>query len=606
MPSDRLETEIFRIRALAACMCLLLAVPAIELARMQIFHAGRYRSSLDRQSIRRVRLPAPRGRILDRNGKCLADTRPSYSIAVYVEELRKPGSLSRTIEAVEAAVHKTGGIIGLRPEIGPEDIRRHIRQRAPLPLVAWRDADWKAISRFAEYPDQPSGVDVFVEPVRTYPMGRLAAHVLGYVGKRDQAAAEEEDPFSYYLPDMTGRYGIESAYDRELAGLAGAQLIRVDAAGFKHRAEMEREAVLGRDITLSIDWRIQRLAEEALSDARGAAVIVEPFSGEILAMASSPSFDPNRFGIGIDPEEWRELLTDEARPLFNRAIQAAYPPGSVFKPVVALAALDSAAASPATTFVCSGSFRIGNAEFDCWQTTGHGAIDLEKAIEQSCNAYFCQLGLLCGHQRIADMARELGFGERTGIVLAAGGMTENPGLVPDEEWKKRRLREGWRPGDTCNMSIGQGFVLATPLQVAMMCACLANGGTLLTPRLVLNPSDGAYEAGRRAKCDRRAIEIVRQGMRDVIENASGTGRRAHVEGVELAGKTGTAEYGPSHARKKYTWMMAFGPYENPRYALAIVVEEGVSGGITVAPRVAQIFRGLLALESHDSAAGAEG
>ena len=606
--SDQLDSELMRVRMALLAMLAALGFLGVMLWRIQVFSTSQYKDSLDRQSIRLVRLPAARGSILERNGVCLAQNRPSYNIAVYVEELRKPGRMSNTVDEVERVIRRVGGIIGARPEVTRDDILMHVKKRLPLPFLAWRDIDQRTLARWSESNVLLPGVDVYIEPVRFYPMGSLAAHVMGYVGRAqpDPGLEEEEEPYHYYLPEMEGTYGVEKTFNGQLAGEAGLQAIRVDASGFKHEQVKDRESLQGQDISLTLDFRIQRLAEEALGEDRGAVVVVDPRNGEVLAMASAPAFDPNRFGSGMSSEEWAELEGSESRPMINRALQGAYPPGSTFKPVVAFAAMEGGGGREDTRFGCQGFFQIGSARFHCWQKDGHGWLALRKGLEQSCNAYFCQLGLQCGHDRIAQMARALGLGKRTGIKLGSESGLEAAGVVPDRQWKKDRLHEGWWPGDTCNMAIGQGFLTATPLQMAMATAAIANGGSLYRPQLVLGPGQQGVLV-RRIALSPESLRVIRGGMRDVVQADTGTGRRAQVAGVEMAGKTGTAEFGPKADRKKYTWMTVFAPFDNPRYAAAMLIEEGVSGGITVAPRIAKLMGGVFQLAGLDVwKAGAEG
>jgi penicillin-binding protein 2 len=607
--SDQLDQELMRIRVALLVMVGALVFLGAVLWRVQVFSTSDYRDSLDRQSIRRVRLPAARGAILERNGVCLAQNRPSYNIAIYVEELRQPGKMSNTVDEVERVIRKVGGIIGTKPQVARDDILMHIKKRLPLPFLAWRDIDQKILARWCESHVALPGVDIYIEPVRSYPMGPLAAHVLGYVGRADPANdSEEEESYHYYLPEMEGCYGVEKTFNGMLSGEAGGEAIRVDASGFKHEGMKGKEAIPGQDVVLTMDFRIQRLVEEALGEDRGAAVVVDPRNGDVLAMASSPTFDPNRFGAGMSREEWMELNDNENRPMLNRAIQGIYPPGSTFKPIVVLAALEGGTATADVRFNCPGYFQLGAVRFHCWQKEGgHGTIAMRKGIEQSCNAYFCQLGLQCGHERIVQMARALGLGARTGIDLGAESGLESAGIVPDHAWKRKYLHDGWRPGDTCNLSIGQGALAVTPLQMAVVTMAIANGGNVYRPRLLLTAGDKGILV-RKLRWAEPSLRVVREGMRDVVQAETGTGKRAQIPGVEMAGKTGTAEFGLKVERKKYTWMTVFAPIENPRYVVAMVIEEGVSGGFTVAPRIGKLMAGVFRLEGANTAqkTGTEG
>jgi len=454
-----------------------------------------------------------------------------------------------------------------------------------------------------------TGVDLAVEWVRDYPSNLLASHMVGYVGRSDPAQATNSEPFDYALAEWAGRTGVERSFDPELRGEPGREVVRIDAAGYRFvrdraagpeaRAEWRRESVAGQDVRLAADVHVQAAAEQALEGATGAVVVVDPANGDVLAMASAPGFDPNELAAGLAAEQWQALQSDPRKPLNPRAHWGLYAPGSAFKPVTALAALEAGRATPQLTFTCPGYFLLGRARFECWENrAGHGPQNLAQALQHSCNVYFFNLGLRCGPQAIHDMALQFGFGRLTGIDL--GG--EKAGLVPDDAWKRQHQHDGGRDGDTCNLSIGQGALLVTPLQMATFAMALANGGRLYQPRLVLEVRDAA---GRplRALAPRLVrtlavapahLRLVREALRAVIESPTGTGRKAAVEGFPAAGKTGTAEHGAKGSGQKWTWMIAFAPYDHPRYALAMLVEEGVSGGSTVAPLVHDLLDDLLA------------
>jgi penicillin-binding protein 2 len=357
----------------------------------------------------------------------------------------------------------------------------------------------------------------------------------------------------------------------------------VDASGFRYAEEGERTALAGQDIRLTLDTAIQQALEHALEGQRGAGVVINPRNGDVLAMASSPTFAPE----DIRSIAKFELLSrDHEKPLYNRAIGGVYPPGSVFKPVVAIASLENGRATGKTEFTCPGYFEVGGVRFHCWSRRGHARIGMRKAIEQSCNAYFCQLGLHCGYERIYHMAEAIGFGYRTDVRLPG----EARGLLPGEAWKRRVHHDGWRSGDTCNVSIGQGALLVTPLQMAVFTAAVANGGRVWRPRLVVR-ADGSTvgELANEMGWSPATLAVVRGGMYDVIQAEHGTGKRAMIPGIEMAGKTGSAEYGPRSDRKKHAWMILFAPYRQPRYAVSLVIEDAVSGGITTAPRMRELM-----------------
>lgn len=580
---------------------------AVRLWNLQVAQGMEYQRRLAKQSLRSVRLPGTRGRILDRTGERLADNRPSYCVSLYLEELRQPGSVQRTVDNVMDRLYRLAEALDRPLQLTPQDVRLHLGRRTPLPLVAWRDLDETAVARFAERSADFPGAELTVEPVRTYPQGAAACHLLGYVGRAEPpaVAAAGAEKFHYYLPEMAGKAGIEKRLDGVLRANAGGKLeIQVDVAGFKFDEVSRREPGRGGDVQLALDTRIQRAAEAVLEGVRGAAVVVDPRNGDVLALASAPGFDPNAFVPTVPAAVWTRLLKDETRPLFNRATGGEYAPGSTFKPVVLLAALHSGKVAADTRFSCPGFFDLGSARFRCWQHWGHGSIDLPSAIRYSCNVYLFHAALACGPEAVQAMARAVGFGRRSEISLDF----ERPGLVPDAAWKRAARRDSWRDGDTCNQAIGQGALLVTPLQMGLYAATLANGGTLWQPRLVrqITAADGAVQeiapapAPGGPQWQARHIRVVREGMRDAVNQPDGSGKRAMLAQVTVAAKTGTAEYGVKGSGRKMTWMVAFAPFEEPRYAVAVLVEDGVSGGTTAAPRVkqllAQVFREVEGLD----------
>ena len=592
---DIWDVEIVRLRLLFAVMLMAFLGLGLALWRIQVAHGKSYQKDLMKQSVRRVRLPGVRGCIFDRNGVRLADNRPSYCIAVYLEELRQAGAWKRTITKIEKQIDELAAALNIEKEISGDDIKAHIKKRLPLPLLAWRDVDESVVARLAEQVKVQPGVDVYVEPARIYPQGNLACHVLGYVGRADPPQ-DEEEPFHYYLPEMTGKSGIEKKYDGILRGEAGGRLMRVDVSGFRHDDLAVKEPRSGRDVFLSLDVKVQRLAEEAIRDQRGAVVVLDPSNGDVLAMASSPGFDPNEFMPVISMERWKELVEDEQRPLLNRTVAGAYAPGSTFKPVVILAALENKTIDSRTAFTCPGHFMLGRARFNCWYSPGHGTLTTRESLQHSCNVFLFRTALACGYESIYHMAVALGLGRKTDVSLDY----ELAGLVPDDAWKRRTYDDGWRDGDTCNLSIGQGALLVTPLQMAVLAATIANGGHVYRPRLVMALREPGEEQLRsipsqvvnEMNWSRATTDLVRGGMRDVVMTREGTGKLAAVPGVTMAGKTGTAEYGRKEEGKKLAWMIAFAPFDHPRYAVAIMIEDAVSGGSSAAPKVQKLMRGL--------------
>jgi penicillin-binding protein 2 len=572
-----------------------LAYLAASLHQVQVVEYAEFARDQVRQSVRRVQVPGARGRIFDRSGVCLAENRASYCIAYYVEELRRRGPWIRTIDAVDADVDRLARALGVPRQISYATVSNHVLKSLPMPLLAWRDVDQATLARWAEASEDFPGVDVYVQPERSYPQGALAAHVIGYV-RRDRPARLPGERYHFHLPEMFGSDGLEREYNHLLTGQMGEQLIRVDARGYKHAVWEGRPAAAGQDVRLTLDINVQRALEKALRGWRGAGVVVDPRNGDVLALASAPTFDPNDLVPAPTVGVWARLSGDEDKPLINRAVQGRYSPGSTFKPVTAMAALLSPGFDPEERYECGGAFTLGGMRLRCWNTYGHGAVAMRKAIEQSCNSYFCHLSQAVGYDAIYAQAQKLGLGRATGIDLPS----ELRGLLPTPEWKLKVLHDRWRPGDTCLIAIGQGLLVTTPLQMAMLASAFANGGTLYRPRLTRQASGG--EVVREMGWPAQALEIVRGGMHDVA--ALGTGRRVQVRGLNVAAKTGTAEYDSGGVRRKNTWVTAFAPFERPTAAVAIVVENGESGGQTVAPMVHDVLAALFGEAAPEAEAAA--
>lgn len=590
---DLSELERWRLRALWLFMLSMLGLLALLLWRLQVRQGERYETSLEQQSIRQVQIPGPRGRIFDRHGICLADNRPSYCVALFLEELRRPGKRRVTVDDAWQFVRRVAEAMGSEPELTRAQVESHLYNRKALPLIAWRQVDERMLARLAESALRLPAVDILVDANRIYSQGGIAAHVLGYIGA---AEPKEEDEPSYW-PRRVGRCGIERRYDELLRGEPGGRLVRVDVSGFKHDEIGFRDSVPGGDLVLTVDLAIQRSAEKAIANAVGAVVVMDPRNGEVLAMASSPSFNPNDFVPSISQAAWTRVAQDSRNPLFNRAVNGQYAPGSIFKPLVALAALESGKANSGTRWNCTGDYAIGQQHFSCFNGEAHGWLDIRQALEMSCNVFFYQLGTQCGIDPITRLALAMGFGRKTGIDLDS----EADGLLPGKSWKRMTRGESWWPGDTCNLAIGQGALLVTPIQMAVFVAAIANGGSVYQPRMVLSArprnalefQESAPVCLREIKWRPGNLALVKAGMRDVIQSPSGTGRLASVPGFVMAGKTGTAEFGRKGAGTCRGWMIVFAPFDEPRYAVAMVLDEALTGGASVGPRIRQLMGEIL-------------
>ena len=595
-----------RLQAIGAAIGIGLFVLLLALWRVQVMRGDHYDNRQEAQSLRRIRIPSARGEIVDRNGIVLANNRPSYDIAIYLDQLGRVTKQQDIVRIAAASIGALSTALKMPVTLSDRDVRIHYQRRRPIPMPVWRDLRTESVAAFAERASNLPGADLIVTPVREYPQGTLAAHLLGYCGKAEQTPDDELEQFYYYQPDSIGKQGIERAYDEFLRGSPGGQTIRVTPGGRMVGRLGEKPALRGNRVTLTIDARIQKIAEQALARAelppgkelRGAVVVLDPRNGEVLAMASAPAFDPNIFNPGTPAAQINALLTDPQSPMFNRALGARYAPGSTFKPITLLAGLEAHTISPHDTVVCNGSLQIGNwhRSFGCWNRHGHGTVDMLTAMKQSCDVWFYQKGMATGVEQINKIASDLGLGQPTGIDLRG----EQRGLVPSSAWKQTQRSERWWDGDTAQMAIGQSFLLATPLQMACVAATLGNRGTLWQPFVVKRVDAPNGEVLRLTEPHERSrlhaspqnVDTVRQAMLAAVQSPDGTGHHAAVQGLRVAGKTGTAEFDTPNGRIKRAWFIGFAPYDNPQVALAILLEDADSGGHTAAPVASALLAGI--------------
>jgi len=637
-----------------------------NLYKIQIQEGGKYTASIRSQTSVSILLPPPRGIIYDRNGVALAENKASIDLDVYFRELlgyykrsHKGGlpmidvqtshnKISRRID-VDKILNETSSdlfhMLNLQPTFTRQELLRHHYQTPNVPFVLVRNLDFTTLSIFEEKNPNIPGIEETVRPTRYYPYGALACHILGYVGHPEEKPDEDE-----YRPDIVGKDGIEKTFDDELQGEPGRKVLRRNQLGDILGEEGHVDPHSGDFIYLTIDARIQFIVQRVLQKVgRGAAIVMDPHNGDILAMASVPDFDPNEFVPEIDPKKWKELVTDPTRPLFDRAISA-YAPGSIYKPIIALAALENTNLNPrftaSTIFNCPGSIYMANREWKDWNPNGEGEIPLKMGLAMSCNTFFYQLGALTGIDSMADMARRIGIGERVldrkgdrvilpgemPGVLACPEWLEEQGKKKIEAWKKKHAEdpkkypyktmpyvEQWSLGHTLNTSIGQGYVAVTPLHMAMMTSAIANGGTVFDPRLVLgtseeveDPETGEIQNKKLTGFDTIArsekiasspetLQAVREGMLAVVEE--GTGKRAAVPGVKVAGKTGTAQFKTTiegHlVTDLRTWFTGFAPYDDPQYVVTVLVEGGTSGGGTCGPLASEIFSAIFEMKNME-------
>ena len=557
----------------------------VKLKEIQVDDSAGYSYANARQSVRRVQTAGLRGRILDRNGAVLAANRRSVSIVCDPAAFQRR-TWEATAAEIESAVVRVASVIGRRPPLSSQAVRRHIRQRLAMPIFVWRDIGDDELAVFSEHEREFPGFSVAETVEREYPAGATASHVIGYVGRdrRDSDAGDEK--FNFFSPEMRGRSGLEAYYDSFLRGVPGERKLLVDARGFAIRGWTVVEPQKGPDLRLALDLSVQREVERQLRGEVGACAVVNPVTGDVLALASSPGYDLNDFVPSLPPEVYDRYANDPRKPLLNRASGGLYAPGSTFKPVTAFAGL--AAGWPAEeAYDCQGVFALGSLHLRCSSRWGHGELDLRHALMKSCNPFFCSLGMSAGTNGVAGAARALGLGAKTGLDLGV----DSSGVIPDGEWKMRTYGERWYPGDLAQMSIGQGMLLASPLQMARATGAIATG-FLVTPHLKLD----APPMRTRLPFAEEHLAEVREGMRLVVAGDGadrGTGWRGG-DGVAVAvsGKTGTAEVGVGERRRKNAWFVAYAPSDSPTVAVAMIVENGESGGVTAAPRVCAVLKSI--------------
>ena len=553
---------------------------AVRLHEVQVETAADYNYASARQSIRRVRTGGPRGRIFDRRGTILADNRKSLSLVCQPAAFQQrtwEGTAARMREAIDAVAATIGRTVSPTDAV----IRRHVDRLLPLPFTVWRNLSVVELARFCEHGHEFPGFAVRDEDERIYPNGELAAHAIGWVGSTVAEAEPGDEKFYFISPELHGKSGIEYQYDAFLGGVPGERKVLVDARGFAIREWTVVEEQKGPDLTLTLDLELQRAVERQLSGTRGACVVLDPRSGEVLALASSPTYDLN---VVRRMERYEALSSDPGKPLLNRASGGAYAPGSTFKPVTALAAL-SLGFPETEGYDCNGVFELGEMKLHCARRWGHGPLDLRHALMVSCNPFFCNLGFEVGTNALCSAARACGLGEKTGIDLGV----DMGGVVPDGGWKMRMYHEKWYQGDLAQMAIGQGMLLVSPLQMALVAGAIGTGYRV-TPHL----KAGLRPERRPLPFPEEALKAVREGMRLVVAGdgeTRGSGwRGGDGLSVSVSGKTGTAEVGRGATRRKNTWFVAFAPSESPSVAVALLVENGESGGGTSAPRVNAILK----------------
>jgi penicillin-binding protein 2 len=568
----------------------------------QIQQGSQHREKISRQSIRRIREPSLRGRILTSDLRILADNAPAYDAFFYLEEMRRTDRNKTLNHILDTAAYLAKEI--KRPAIAKEELVRILNNRPGLPLPVFKYLTREEMSILHEISPGIKGLGIVPRTTRVYPEGSIAAHIIGFTRPEDPVSAEDRDEYSYYIPDLVGKRGVEKAFDifdvignpgvRGMRGIPGYSLVQVDHRGYVYKTMDEGiKPMDGNNIVLTINWKAQKIADSIMRGYKGAFVLLDAETCAVIAMASAPAFDLRNFSPKIFPEYYGNINKDPNKPMLNRATSGVYTPGSILKPLVAMAILNSGI-SPNKQSVCDGETRIGDSKIKCasWQSGGHGPLTMTGAIENSCNDYFIENGCIAGLDAIFEVLQSAGIGSNTGFCLP-----DKKGQLPTSEFKERATGYKWNKYDTALLSIGQGIILITPLQAAVYCAAIANGGIIRRPYILKEIRDPfgnllqftQPEVKKHLKTTRENLNIIRQGMHLSVNSPHGSGKNAKNEAIDLYGKTGTAEVGPAYNRHKNTWFIGFGSHEDKTYALAILIENGESGGRSCAPLAARFF-----------------
>lgn len=628
-----------RIQFLAFCMLAGLGLLLLRLWWVQVARGYEWTARVQGSSEATVRIPSIRGEIRDRNGVALVQNRASYEVDFYLPEMvkgfrqrygRPPETQYRaTISGMQKDLKEpdivrivNDGIVprledlDLARDYNANQLQKHYRNNTEVPYSYIKDIDFTTMAKFSEHDVGLPGVDIAIKPVRSYVYGALGSHFLGYVGAPDDTNTEEARKYTFFQGDPEGKSNVEKTMDQYLRGQPGIRVMRRNAKGVIDGIVRDEPAKQGANVYLTIDARIQTIAEEALRVVgRGAAVVVDPNNGNVLAMASVPSFDPNTFIPSIKAKDWKELRADEAHPLINRAVSA-FPPGSTFKIVTSLAGLRRGLAN--TRFTCYGGVSYGDHYFQCWineKGGQHGTLGLTDAIKVSCNAFFYQYGNAAGIDAIDTTGEALGLGKPTGVEVTG----ESSGVLPGPDWMRlSHPNEKWSSAYTANVSIGQGYDLCSPLQMAMAYSTVANGGISYYPRLVgqvlnqdgspvLNaegkvavPPTPKLHADFRNEFSPEQIESVRRGLWKVVNEDGGTGSSARMKDVVVAGKTGTAQAMLNGKKDTIAWFCCFAPYDHPRYTVVVMVQGGEHGGSVAAPIADRILERVFQMDEGKS------
>jgi len=601
------ETEIYqkRLKKLAFFVLLVVGILFIRLWFLQIISGAEYRrkSESNRIDLRDV-LPV-RGMVYDRDGELLVDNRASFALGVIPEDVKNLDSL----------IDDIGRLIEIDSLSAKKKINEALRWNPFNPVYIKKGLTRDEVARIETNIFYMSGVIIEVKPKRNYIYGPFAAHLIGYLGEIDRKQLNKEAYKENKSGDFVGKFGVEKKWQRYLNGVRGGQQVEVDASGRRLRVLYQKAAEPGFNVYLTIDKDLQMLAEQSLKNGAGAVVAMNPRSGEVLTMASSPSFNPNDFAKGMDEEGWKRLVSNPRFPLQNRAISGQYPPGSLFKIVVALAGLEEGVIDPNEKIFCGGSYKFKGRVYRDWKEEGHGYVDLHRALVESCDVYFYKMGQRIGIDAISIYAKRLGLGFKTDLQLG----DEQEGLIPNREWKLKRWRVPWQEGETLSVAVGQSFTLITPIQMVRFIAALFNGGVLFKPQVTQCVERGDKErifnfksvSSRHWMIKKENMELVKKALAGVVNEPHGTGKNARLDQIRVAGKTGTAqvialpkdkdlakERDIPYKFRDHAWFVAVAPAENPVIALAILVEHSGAGGSVAAPIARKILERYFEKAKH--------
>ncbi|MBW1676610.1 MAG: penicillin-binding protein 2 [Deltaproteobacteria bacterium] len=596
------DSDWYRQRVSGALICVLAAflIILVRLYYLQVVEGPEFRRQSQNNCVRLQGIPPPRGLIFDRDGVLLVENRPCFNISIVPREAKNP----------KGVVNKLAELLDITPEPLFARLAEVRGVRSFKPVLLRRDVSRDVVAIIEAYKLDLPGIVITVEPSRHYLEGKRASHLVGYLGEISGEELKSGCFPDNRIRDFIGRFGVEKAYEPYFHGRRGEQQIEVNALGQLTRVLKTEEATPGNNIYLTLDIRLQRKAEALLSGKVGAAVAMDPSNGHILAMASSPAFDPNVFVEGMTYESWNDLSSNRFRPMENKAIQGQYPPASTYKIVTAIAGLEEGVITEHTRVFCPGYYRYGDRTFRCWKRGGHGFMKITDALVESCDVFFYQVGEKLGVDRLAGYAKACGLGLPTGVDLDK----EAKGLVPTSWWKLGRMGVPWQGGETLSVAIGQGFNLVTPIQMLSLISAVANGGIRYKPLVVrrIESSDGSLvkkevpvPSGRLSVSD-KTLEIVKRSLMDAVNKPRGTGWIARIAGIDVAGKTGTAQVvGMEEDNKEnpvesehlhlrdHAWFIAFAPAEQPRVAVAVLIEHGGHGSTAAGPIAREMIKTYL-------------